>query len=412
MLFMHRGGSHSRLGDSAAIITTDPSMSQNPSSMSQSCTGVIQALVEAQQRQNDLMQRGFDRLVQCLSEKHGRFDQCFSPKTTTNKSDGSFQGFFEGAHEDIEIEEDDGDTSLSVMLKRPDGRPREFNIPTHDEFFKDLGGASRKTEEKNTPLLLLELVVTAAWFALLDEKKFFIPFILDWSSKDKETDYVKDWLSEIDRWSAGHTIPKKLGAAIVFVDSKPCLAVYHKFWDPDKEVMKPKFTMVIPQSLKKSDLPQKEVQMVFEKIFLVGEDTHCYEMTKIFKVFPADDNVQIQNTGLAAGIMVKSLILKFSEDKRARGRNEFSDAVFWLVTLGGTNTDNFFSGLLKDLIAGNENNDPAAYRHSVCQVVYESIMFLAQKGIVSLLDDPSASSEEVKSALQKQSASTQKIGKV
>jgi len=82
------------------------------------------------------------------------------------------------------------------------------------------------------------------------------------------------------------------------------------------------------------------------------------------------------------------------------------------VTLGGTNTDNFFSGLLKDLIAGNENNDPAVYRHSVCQVVYESIMFLAQKGIVSLLDDPSASSEEVKSALRKQSASTQKIGKV
>ncbi len=129
-------------------------------------------------------------------------------------------------------------------------------------------------------------------------------------------------------------------------------------------------------------------------------------------MFPADDNVQIQNTGLAAGIKVKSLILKFSEDKRARGRNEFSDAVFWLVTLGGTKSDNFFSGLLKDLIAGNESNDPAAYRHSVCQVVYESIMFLAQKGIVSLLDDPSASSEEVKSALQKQSASTQKIGKV
>ena len=42
-----------------------------------------------------------------------------------------------------------------------------------------------KTEEKNPPLQLLEVLVVAGWNVFVDDKqKFIIPFILDWSSRD------------------------------------------------------------------------------------------------------------------------------------------------------------------------------------------------------------------------------------
>jgi hypothetical protein len=173
----------------------------------------------------------------------------------------------------------------------------------------------------------LEIVVAAAWTAFHDDKhKFSIPFVLDWSPKDKEVDYVKNWLMELACWNTGQNLARMVQAVIVFIDAKPCLAVFHKFYDGDEEVMKPKLKIVTLQSLKNTDLPAMELQSLFEELFSVGHDILVYEATKLQKVIPADENCKNHNSILATGIKVKDLLLKFSVEKH--GGVETSSQMF------------------------------------------------------------------------------------
>jgi 2-phosphoglycerate kinase len=79
---MHRGSVVNNLqNDISALITYDSTLSKNISTMSQSWMSAIQSLVESQTRQqeviqrgfechNELVQRGFDRLIACMSHSH------------------------------------------------------------------------------------------------------------------------------------------------------------------------------------------------------------------------------------------------------------------------------------------------------------------------------------------------------
>ena len=85
-------------------------------------------------------------------------------------------------------------------------------------------------------LAVAQLLCAVAWSVFADEKsKTILPFVLDWDSKDDGTDYVKNWEAELNCWY-GTKAFKKLGAAIVMVDGKLCLAVFYMHYDDDNEV--------------------------------------------------------------------------------------------------------------------------------------------------------------------------------
>jgi hypothetical protein len=62
---------------------------------------------------------------------------------------------------------------------------------------------------------------------------------------------------------------------------KPYVAIFHKYYDAEDELMKPKLTMLIPQSLKHIDLPLKELETLFTTIFAIGKDSFDYEKTDV-----------------------------------------------------------------------------------------------------------------------------------
>jgi hypothetical protein len=77
----------------------------------------------------------------------------------------------------------------------------EINLPSTTSIFKDLGGATRKTAEKNPPLQLLDFIVVTAWTTFNNDKqKVIITIVLDWSSKDREIEYVQNCCV---RWNVG-----------------------------------------------------------------------------------------------------------------------------------------------------------------------------------------------------------------
>ena len=85
LTFLHGGGRIPNLHhESTSLVSYDTNLSQNISTMSQSWTNVMQALADTLarqqqiletgfsglQRHNMLVQRGFDRLIECLSHTH------------------------------------------------------------------------------------------------------------------------------------------------------------------------------------------------------------------------------------------------------------------------------------------------------------------------------------------------------
>jgi hypothetical protein len=87
--------------------------------------------------------------------------------------------FLDERSDDFDIRDEQHDGSLAVLLKRPDGTNPGVNLPPSSDIFKDIGGATRKTEEKNPPLQLLEVLVVAGWNVFLDDKQSLL-FPFDW----------------------------------------------------------------------------------------------------------------------------------------------------------------------------------------------------------------------------------------
>lgn len=398
---MHKGGvvSHAQ-NDSSALVTFDSTLSQNLSTMSQSWTNVIQSLVDSQtkqyeviqkgfERHNELIQRGFDRLIACMSS---------SPNKTKLESASEVVDLLD----DFELKEDNHsaskphDGSISLVLKRPDGVPRRIHLPSYSDLFKSLGGESRKTEEKNPPVDLAQLLCAVAWSVFADEKnKTILPFVLDWDPKDYGTDYVKNWEAELNCWY-GTKAFKKLGAAIVMVDGKLCLAVFYIPFDDDDDVYRPKLSIITPQTLKNSELPEEELKTFFELIFAVGKDGRKYAETIVQKVFPADadENVKYESDEIATGVEGRELTPNFSMEKRAKGRNDFSDALFWFVVIccagkkeGGKKDDHFFSTTKTQLCSYAEKDDPSGYRQSICDAFAEASSYLVEKKYLILEND-------------------------
>jgi hypothetical protein len=62
------------------------------------------------------------------------------------------------------------DGSISLVLKRLDGVPHRIHLPSLSDLFKSLGGESRKTEDKNPPVDLAQLLAAVAWSVFADGK--------------------------------------------------------------------------------------------------------------------------------------------------------------------------------------------------------------------------------------------------
>jgi hypothetical protein len=165
------------------------------------------------------------------------------------------------------------------------------------------------------------------------------------------------------------------------VDTKPCVAIFHKYYDDEEDTMNPRLTLLAPQSLKNTDLPLKELQALFEAILGIGRDNFVYDKLKVQNVFPLDENSKIQNSVVATGVKVKYFMLNFSVEKHARARNELSNALFWFVIVCccGRKSENIFSGLKDQLVGYHTKDDPARYQCSVCDAVYDCVIFLAER---------------------------------
>ena len=129
-----------------ASVTMETDLSNSVSTLSNNFSNIhktVERLVEIQEKHIeiekvyfDFMRKIFDKLIECIS--HGFTVQ--SARTNLFLDD------------DFDIREEQHDASLAILLKRPDGTNRGVNLPPSSDIFKDIGGATRKTEEKNPPL--------------------------------------------------------------------------------------------------------------------------------------------------------------------------------------------------------------------------------------------------------------------
>ena len=180
------------------------------------------------------------------------------------------------------------------------------------------------------------------------------------------------WLS----WNAGvveRNLARKVCVAMVLGDTKPCVAVYYKCFDDAEDTMKPVLSLLAPQSWKNTDLPLQELEDLFEGILCIGADDFEYEKLKVQKLFFLDENFKIHISVVATGVNVKDFILNFSVEKRARARNELSDALFWFVIICccGRKSDNVFSGLKDQLVGYHETDYPVGFRRTICGAIYD-----------------------------------------
>jgi len=273
------------------------------------------------------------------------------------------------------------------LLKRPDGTNQVINLPPSSGIFKDIGGAARKTEEKNPPLQLLEFLLVAAWDLFLEDKqKFIIPFFLNWSSKENDVNFVQKWLAELECWSCGKKLARILCVAMVLVETRPCVAIYYKRLDEDTDIRKPVLSVLAPQSLKNNDLPLQELEELFGNILSIDADDYDSEKLTVQKVFLPDENSKMLDSAVGTGVKVKDFMLNFSVEKRAKSRNELSDALFWFVVICccGKKSDNIFTQLKYKLAGFHKKDDPAGFRRSICSAIYDCVVFLAEKKYVSL----------------------------
>jgi len=371
-----------------AGVTMDSERSQSVSTLSSSLSQMhktVERLVEVQEKliaiqveHNKFMRSKFDKLIECIG--HG----------VTLQSASTMLSLDEHIDPAFDISEEHHDGSVAVLFNRPDGTKHGVNLPPSCDIFKDLGGATRKTEDKNPPLLLLEFLVVAAWTVFKDGKqKVIIPFLLDWSSKDHDINYVKNWLTELECWTCGQNLVRKVCVAVVLVDMKPCVAIFYKCYDDEDDMMKPRLTVLAPQSLKNTELPMQELQTLFEELFAVGKDTFEYEELKLQKVFPFDENSKLQNSFVATGVKVKDFIFNFSAEKCTKARNEFSDTMFWFVIACccGKKSENIFTRIRDQLVSYHARDDPAGFRRSVCDAIYDCAIVLAERQVVALKTD-------------------------
>ena len=184
----------------------------------------VQELVEMQKKQTEAIDRGFNRLIQVLSQRAPLALSSLSP-LRNDVADETFESVM-----------DPVETPILVELIRTNHTTNTYELPSVQRIFDELGGKARKKERANVPLDLLRFYVSAAWATFLDDNsRLIIPFLMDWNSNDCEFNYEKGWLKEWESWGFGEVKKwrRRCCAAILIADGKPCLVVYYK--DLDKK---------------------------------------------------------------------------------------------------------------------------------------------------------------------------------
>jgi hypothetical protein len=395
MTYMQGMGSNDNLLSSTASVTMESDFSKSVSTLSSNFSNIhksVDRLVEVHEKQIRIQKEAHEKQIQIqrehnefIEKKFNKLIECLSGGVTVQSAHTGL--CFDDPSVEFGINERHHDGSFGVLLKRPDGKNSDINLPPSSVIFKDIGGAVRKTEEKNPPIYLLEFLLVAGWELFLDDKqKFIIPFFLKWPSKESGVNVVNQWLSELDGWSCGKKLARILCVGMVIVESKPCVAIYYKCLDETEDIRKPVLSLLAPQSLKNTDLPLKELEELFGNILSAEDDDPESAMLTVQKVFFPDDNSKILDSAVGTGVKVKDFMVNFTMEKRAKTRNELSDALFWFVIICccGKKSDNIFSQLKDELVGFHRKDDPAAFRRTICNAIYDSVVFLAKKKYISL----------------------------
>jgi hypothetical protein len=131
----------------------------------------VELLVEMQRSHTIEMKKemrdGFDRIVQCFSQKSATTHSFLSPM----RHDFSEEVIGTGNEGNEDLEH-----PITVELRRPDGKPQNVDISSVKRIFENLEGKERKTEKA---MDLIRLFVAAAWVTQYsDEFSVIFPFLL------------------------------------------------------------------------------------------------------------------------------------------------------------------------------------------------------------------------------------------
>ena len=362
------------------------SQSQTISTLSSGMSNLfrgVQELVEMQKKQTEAIDRGFNCLIQVLSQQAPLALSSLSP-LRNDVADETFESVM-----------DPVETPILVELIRTNHTTNTYELPSVQRIFDELGGKARKMERANVPLDLLRFYVSAAWATFLDDNsRLIIPFLMDWNSNDCEFNYEKGWLKEWESWGFGEV--KKWRrcycAAMLIADGKPCLVVYYKDLDKKADCISPILTIMTPKGIEKLDLPFQHLENFFVSIVTHSAESEIFHFNDVL-LQTCNPSENASEDIVCQDLSKRDFMVNFSTDVRTK--NEFTDVVFWLVSIcsGGVNNvgvehdGNIFVDLRERLSIEQENKDLASYRQIVSEGVYNCVILLVEENMAVLRQD-------------------------
>ncbi len=195
----------------------------------------VQELVEMQKKQTEAIDRGFERLIQVLSQRAPLALSSLSP-LRHDLADDTFNSIIKPV-----------ETPILVQLIHTIHTTDPYELPSVQTIFEELGGKARKKERANLPVDLIRFYVSVAWATFVDDNtRLIIPFLLDWSPKDSDFDYEKAWLKEWKSWEVKKW-KRHCCAAILLSDGKHCLVVNYKHFYEQSSCITPFLPIITPK---------------------------------------------------------------------------------------------------------------------------------------------------------------------
>jgi len=215
----------------AMSVVIDSGNAQSVSTMSSVYTNMFRTVerlvdvqerqIEQQQQQLEVIGKGFDRLVQCISGFSVQ-SACWLPLLSTSDNVASKNGSPPRISAPM----------ITITHLRPDNTKTDRCVPLASELFNLFGGKQRKTEHGPPQVTLIDLILCSVWRTFQSEsERIVIPFLLEWDSESSDTDLFKRWQNQCEHWiyTDDRTLWKRnVYTAFVAADGKPCLVVYFK----------------------------------------------------------------------------------------------------------------------------------------------------------------------------------------
>jgi len=168
--------------------------------------------------------------------------------------------------------------------------------------------------------------------------------------------------------------------------------VYYKHFDEKADCISPILTIITPKGIEKVDLPLEHLENFFVRIVTHAAESEIFHFNDVL-LQTCNPSENVLEDIVCQDLSKRDFMVNFSADVRTK--NEFTDVVFWLVSIcsGGVNNvgvecdGNIFVDLRERLSIEQENKDLASYRQIVSEGVYNCVILLVEKNMAVLRQD-------------------------